>query len=130
MRIFLVEDDPDTRLYFRLYLEELGHSIRSAGSIAEALETMPDEPFDVLIADIGLPDGTGWDLLRRMQAAAIPHPGYAVAMSGFGLTADRERSKAAGYDRHLVKPFDPDTLEAVLEEAVCNGSAHHRQAPE
>lgn len=128
MRIFLVEDDSDTRLYFRLYLEELGHNIRSAGSIAEALNTMPDAPFDVLIADIGLPDGTGWELLRRMQEAGMPR-GYAIAMSGFGSTADRERSKVAGFHHHLVKPFDPDVLEAILQEAAFEGSGQLHRRP-
>ena len=116
LRIFVVENDPDTRLYLGLYLEHLGHSVRSASSIGEALATMPAEPFDVLVADIGLPDGTGWDLPRRMQEAGVPPPAYAIAVSGFGRTADVERSREAGFAHHLVKPFDPDKVEVILQD--------------
>jgi CheY-like chemotaxis protein len=68
----------------------------------------------VLISDLGLPDGSGWELLGRLPAEP---PIFAVAISGFGLRADRERSRAAGFRHHLVKPVDAERLERVLEEA-------------
>ena len=115
LRIFIVENHADTLSSLTLLLEEIGHTILSARSLNEALAALPDAEFDVLLSDIGLPDGDGWELLRRAQ---LSHPIYAVAMSGFGASADRARSKAAGYRHHLLKPFDPAELEKILDEAA------------
>ncbi len=115
LRIFIVENHADTLCSLTLFLEEIGHTIFSARSMKEALAALPGAEFDVLLSDIGLPDGDGWELLRRAQ---LPHSIFAVAMSGFGANADRERSKAAGYRHHLVKPFEPGELEKTLAEAA------------
>jgi len=115
LRIFVVENHPDTLLWLTRYLEQMGHSVVAARTRAEALELLPGSGCSVLISDIGLPDGDGWDLLRT---AALPKPIYAIAMSGFGMTADRTRSKAAGYRHHILKPFDPSALDAILEDAA------------
>jgi CheY-like chemotaxis protein len=53
-----------------------------------------------------------------LRAASLPRPVYAIAMSGFGMTADRAKSFAAGYRHHILKPFDPGVLDAILEEAA------------
>jgi two-component system CheB/CheR fusion protein len=110
-----VENHADTLKYLRLYLEQLGHEVRSARSMAEALETLPDADCDVLISDIGLPDGDGWELLQRTN---FSHPVYAIAMSGFGMNADRVKSMAAGFRHHVLKPFVPEDLDTMLEEAA------------
>ncbi len=115
LRIFVVENHKDTLLWLTRYLEMLGHTVLSARTKAEALEALPKAACDVLISDIGLPDGDGWELLR---AAPLPRPVYAIAMSGFGMTADRAKSVAAGYRHHILKPFDPGVLDAILEEAA------------
>ena len=115
LRIFVVENHPDTLKYLRMYLEQMDHHVQSARSVAEALAALPDADADVLISDIGLPDGDGWELLRRAQ---LPHPVYAIAMSGFGMNADHARSRAAGYRHHLLKPFAPEDLDVMLEEAA------------
>lgn len=70
--------------------------------------------FDVILSDIGLPDINGWDLMRELRPRTGAH---AVAMSGFGSEADIQRSLAAGYQDHLVKPFTPAALEEVLQRA-------------
>ena len=115
LSIFVVENHPDTLKYLRMYLEQLGHQVQSAKTLEEALRLAPSMTCDVLISDIGLPDGDGWDLLPQ---ARFPQPVYAIAMSGFGMNADRARSKAAGFRHHLLKPFDPQELEGMLEEAA------------
>lgn len=115
MRIFIVENHPDTLKYLRMYLETLGHAVASARTMTEALQALPEANADVLISDIGLPDGNGWDLLRD---AHLPRPLYAIAMSGLGMNADRVRSQAAGYRHHLLKPFSPDALDGLLDEAA------------
>lgn len=115
LRIFLVENHADTLKYTKMYLEQMGHAVQSARTIAEALDLIPEVNADVLISDIGLPDGDGWELLEKAGRAA---PKYAIAMSGFGMYADRSRSLAVGYRHHLLKPFPPEDLDAILMEAA------------
>jgi CheY-like chemotaxis protein len=117
LRVFVVENHPDTLKYFILFLQDLGHTVHHAATMTEALEEVPKADCDVLISDVGLSDGTGWELLRRLREEGLPHPGYAIAMSGFGMNADRAKSEAAGYRHHLLKPFNPDELDVMLEEA-------------
>ena len=115
MRIFVVENHDDTRVLLQLLLEQLGHSVLTATTLAEALAAIPRARVDVLISDIGLPDGDGWDLMQRLGNA---RPRYAIAMSGFGQLSDRQRSLVAGYRHHLLKPVEPNRLEALLDEAA------------
>jgi DNA-binding NtrC family response regulator len=114
LRILLVEDHEDTRKYLRLYLEQSGHAVTAADSIERAAELLGTTECDVVLSDISLKDGSGWELLREVGPG---RPMYAIAMSGFGTLADANRSKAAGFRHHLVKPIDPDMLDRVLEEA-------------
>lgn len=115
LRIFVVENHADTLKYLTMYLEQMGHTVESAKTMEEALAALPKADCEVLISDIGLPDGDGWELLERVE---LPHPIYAIAMSGFGMNADHARSKAAGYRHHLLKPMNPDELDSMLEEAA------------
>jgi len=113
LKILLVENHEDTLTYLSRYLEQLGHEVCGARDLASATKLIPSSHFDVLICDIGLPDGDGWQLLHQMT----PQP-FGIAMSGFATNSDREKSRAAGYKHHLIKPFLPDDLDAVLEEAA------------
>lgn len=115
LRIFVVENHPDTLFWLVRYLQQAGHTVLSARTQTEAMQALPTAACEVLISDIGLPDGDGWELLR---AAPLPRPTFAIAMSGFGTNADRAKSKAAGYRHHILKPFDPIALDAILEEAA------------
>jgi CheY-like chemotaxis protein len=121
LRIFIVEDHVDTLYALCLYLEYAGHSVRSARSKEEALKKIPQGHYDVLISDIGLPDGNGWDLLREISDS---RPQFAIAMSGYGTAADRERSADAGFRHHLVKPVSLEKLASVLEEAAMEMQSH------
>ena len=114
LRIFVVEDHPDTLDALCLYLKHVGHTVRTARTKREALKKIA-EGYDVLISDIGLSDGNGWDLIREMAGCCPP---FAVAMSGYGTAADRERSAKAGFRHHLIKPVSLEKLTAVLDEAV------------
>ena len=114
LRIFIVENHADTLKWISRYLESMGHKVLSARTMTEALEALPAAGCEVLISDIGLPDGDGWELLRTVR---LSRPIYAIAMSGFGMNADRVKSKAAGYRHHLLKPFVPRELDDALEEA-------------
>lgn len=115
LRIFIVENHDDTRFLLGLLLEQLGHTVLSAASVQEGLDAIPAARCDVLISDVGLPDGNGWELLQRLGAE---RPAYAIAMSGFGMGSDRARSLAAGYRHHLLKPVEPNQLEHLLDEAA------------
>jgi DNA-binding response OmpR family regulator len=115
MRILVVEDHPDTLHWLQIHLEDLGHTVLTARDRRQAQPVLEARDCDVLISDIGLPDGNGWDLLQQVQ------PGdqlLAIAMSGAGTTADAERSRAAGYRHHLFKPFPLAYLDKLLEEAA------------
>jgi CheY-like chemotaxis protein len=127
LSVFVVENHEDTRTLLRLMLEMLGHRVVSARSMREALERLPAADCDVLISDIGLPDGDGWELMRRLQ---LPRPIYAVAISGYGMSSDRARSRSVGYRHHLVKPYGVERLPEILEEAAneCSRRDSRRRA--
>jgi CheY-like chemotaxis protein len=123
LRVFVVEDNEDTRDMLSRLLVVMGHEVRGAASMHEALHKLPEADPDVIISDIGLPDGDGHDLLRL---ARLERPVYAIAMSGYGTAADRERSAAVGFRHHLVKPMDIVRLEGMLAEAAreCEALRH------
>jgi two-component system CheB/CheR fusion protein len=115
LKVFLVENHEDTRTLLCLLIETLGHRVRTAQTMREALEALKGANFDVLISDIGLPDGDGWELMRRLQPS---RPIFAVAISGFGMSSDCARSRAVGYRHHLVKPYGIEQLPGILREAA------------
>jgi CheY-like chemotaxis protein len=125
LRVFVVENHDDTRTLLCMLFEQMGHTTFSAATMSDALRLIPQHDCDVLIADIGLPDGDGWELLRRLE---LPRPIYAVAVSGYGMNADRARSKAAGYRHHLVKPTGHEQLMTIIEKAA-KEIAEARNAP-
>jgi DNA-binding response OmpR family regulator len=113
LRILLVENHEDTLKYLARYLETQGHEVCGTRDMAAAIRALSTSTFDVLISDIGLPDGDGWQLIRQLESKP-----FGIAMSGFGSHADREKSLAAGYKHHLIKPFLPEDLDALLAEAA------------
>ncbi len=117
LKILLVENHDDTLTYLAEYLRECGHTVRSATSMNAALKSLADESVDILISDIGLPDGDGWQLLRRIHELKLTAP-FSIAMSGYSTKADIEKSRVAGYRHHLVKPFLPDELDVLIQEAA------------
>lgn len=119
----MVEDHPDTLNYLCLYLEGSGHEVQCASTLAESLEAIPKANCDVLICDVGLPDGDGWQLLAQLKKANHPHPAYAIVMSGFGTLSDRSKSAAAGYRHHILKPFNPRELGQMLQEAAAEAKS-------
>jgi CheY-like chemotaxis protein len=114
LRVFLVENHEDTVRYMQLFLEQLNYKVCVATDMTTALREIPSSNCDVLISDIGLPDGDGWLLMEKLGDR---RPHFAIAMSGYGTGNDQQKSRAVGYDRHLVKPFTPDALLALLHQA-------------
>ena len=104
--ILFVEDHEDTRLVMQLLLQSCGYGCTCAGTCAEAIELAGTRRFDLLIADIGMPDGDGLDLLACIRSM---YPINGIALSAYGMPADIERARAAGFKRHLLKPVGPTT---------------------
>ncbi len=71
--------------------------------------------FDLLVSDIGLPDGSGWDLLLQLRAA---RPIRAIAMSGLDAPKDIARSESVGFSEHMVKPVPPDKLDRIVRDML------------
>lgn len=111
-RILLVEDHGDTARMIGLVLRSAGHEVETAGDMAAALELACAREFDLLISDLGLPDGSGLALLQALRSRGRNYP--AIALSGYGREADLANSRAAGFAEHLVKPPDLDHLLRVV----------------
>jgi signal transduction histidine kinase/CheY-like chemotaxis protein len=100
--ILLVEDHAPTRTVLAQMLKGRGYRVLSAGSVAEARDCAAREPgIDVLISDIGLPDGNGYDLMAELSAA---RPLKGIALTGYGMDHDLADSERAGFTTHLTKP--------------------------
>jgi len=117
VRVLLVEDHRDTAEILRQLLISQGCEVRIAGSIAEALEVAGGYAFDVLVSDIGLPDGRGTELLGLLRDKT-ERPIRAIAMSGFGMEDDLEISRHAGFAEHLIKPVEFSALQRALIHLV------------
>lgn len=111
LRLLLVEDHADTARALSLLLGRAGYDVITASDVAGAAAAAEREPFDLLISDLGLPDGNGHDVIRRVRAHRIVP---AIAMSGYGMDEDVRRSREAGFTEHLVKPIDvPQLITAI-----------------
>jgi two-component system CheB/CheR fusion protein len=115
LRIFFVEDDAMTRDLLSRVLRNDGYDVRPAGTYREAI-AIADGEFDLLLSDIALPDGTGWDVMRHVRLRWEHIPG--IAMSGFGSQEDRDASQAAGFASHMTKPVPIPELKAMIERVV------------
>jgi PAS domain S-box-containing protein len=115
LRILLVEDHQDTRRALSRLLTHFGHNVVTAGNVEGAMDIMGANNIDVVLCDIGLPDGSGYEVAA--QARAKGHI-KAIALTGFGTEQDVQRSKDAGFDFHLVKPINFQELQSVLEQSA------------
>jgi hypothetical protein len=111
LRILVVEDHCDTLQALSRLLSHFGHEISLADTAENALNTLKSKEFDVVLCDIALPDGNGYDVIAK---AKRKRPVKAVALTGFSATEDIQRGKEAGFDFHLTKPVDFHELRSVL----------------
>jgi signal transduction histidine kinase len=119
LRILLVEDHQDTCAALEKLLIRRGHLVAAAHNLRSAMETAARNQFDLLISDIALPDGNGAELMTYLRAISGMR---GIAISGFGMNGDIERSLEAGFAEHLVKPVKMEKLEAAIERAIDAGS--------
>ncbi len=114
-KILLVEDDPETLDVFSAILRGMGHRVSTAGTLAAATEAASAGDFDLIVSDIGLPDGSGLDLPGRLAGRRrVP----AIAVSGFGMKEDVFRSREAGFAAHLTKPIGIKELDATIRQVL------------
>jgi CheY-like chemotaxis protein len=87
--------------------------------VATALKLAGRQPFDLLLSDLGLPDGSGLDLMRALRAEGFGLPG--IALSGYGQESDLQQSRDAGFACHLVKPVDVRRLKETIDRVIPGG---------
>jgi CheY-like chemotaxis protein len=114
MRILLVEDHEDTNRSLTQLLRRRGYHVQPAHSVGNALDIAANEEFDIVVSDIGLPDGTGVDLMQRLNAR---RPIAGIALTGFGMEEDIQKSHDGGFFHHLVKPVDLNKLDSIIQKA-------------
>ena len=116
LSILLVDDHEDTNRSMMLLLRRRGYQVKTAADIAQAVEMFAQETFDVLVSDMGLPDGSGLDLLPKLAHNPPRYGG--IVVSGYASDEDVERSRAAGYKQHLSKPVDVNQLDATIRQVA------------
>jgi CheY-like chemotaxis protein len=112
----LVEDHADTARIISRLLSTRGYHIQIANDMGSALRLAQQMQFDLLVSDLGLPDGDGLDLMRQLGKTCGPRRG--IALSGYGMEHDLARSREAGFLEHLTKPVDLSKLEEAIERVA------------
>ena len=127
-RLLLIEDHPDTCQVMQRLLRSAGYEVTAAENLAEAFRACRDtpKPFDIVVSDLGLPDGSGLDFMRQFRLNSPSTP--AIALSGFGMEDDRLRSLDAGFVAHMTKPVDLSALQSKIEEVILQASASGRSS--
>ena len=120
LRILVVDDNIDVAASLTTLLEMQGHEVLSAHDGVEAIAKARDNVIDAALLDIGMPKLDGIETARRLREMPGGRKVLLVALTGWGQDKDRERTRNAGFDHHLVKPVDPATLAEILREAAEN----------
>ncbi|MGE0173129.1 MAG: response regulator [Oligoflexales bacterium] len=117
VRILVVDDSEDIRFLLCRILIAHGAAVTSCGSVGEALESLDDTKFDVIVSDICMPEQDGYDLIRILREAEkfIDHPTPAIAVSALPSLATQLKSLSEGYQVHLCKPVNPKVLVQIIE---------------
>jgi PAS domain S-box-containing protein len=116
--VLVVDDDEDALTMVRDILEASGASVVTARSANDALRALAQSPPDVLIADLGMPEMDGFELIQKVRAHTDPKVSQvpAAALTAFARSEDRARALQNGFDRHLAKPIDPEALMAAVAQ--------------
>jgi CheY-like chemotaxis protein len=113
-----VEDHRDTAELLSSLLERRGHRVVLAGNVEDALRLAGESTFDLVVSDVGLPDATGYELMRELL---IRMPIRGIAMSGWGRPEDIAKSRDAGFSEHLIKPVPLEKLTQAIDR-VCSAT--------
>ena len=120
VHVLLVEDDDDSRKLLGTMLKQHGADVSSVASAKDAYRLFCEKLPDVLISDIGMPDEDGYELIQKIRALPVEAGGEipAIALTGYATRKDRERSLAAGYQRHIAKPIEQNDLVAAISDLM------------
>ena len=118
LRVLVVDDNKDTVLTFAILLKASGHDVRTAYDGPTGLEAALEYRPDVALLDIGLPGLNGYEIAKRMRQEPTLQNAVLVALTGYGQETDRETSRQAGFNHHLVKPANFDKLQQILATAA------------
>ena len=124
-QLLVVDDDADTVVLMRRALERRGYGVVTATTVAEGLEAFAQNRIDIVISDLGLPDGSGMDLVMQLQKERAVH---AIALTGSSGPDDIERAHAAGFSDHITKPVEIGTLERAITRLLALGDAEDAEA--
>jgi CheY-like chemotaxis protein len=116
--VLVAEDDPNGAEYLAQVLERAGHNVRVVYDGESAVAAALIDPPDAVIVDIGLPRLDGWAVARRIREGLHGRPCLMVAVTGADNPGDRDRSRRAGIQRHLVKPVPPGALTTIIEREI------------
>jgi CheY-like chemotaxis protein len=114
LKVLVVDDNVDTLLGFSMLLKASGHDVRTAHDGLSAVETAIAYRPNVVLLDIGLPGLNGYEVARRLRQHPNLKNTVLIALTGYGQDTDRQASKQAGFDHHLVKPARFDQLNKIL----------------
>lgn len=119
-RILLIEDDADSLELIKILLEQSGASVITAISSSQALDILNTEKFDILISDIGMPEENGYEFIRKVRNLGAEKEGLtpAIALTAYASNKDRLEALAAGFQTHLTKPIDNDTLIIAVSSLI------------
>jgi signal transduction histidine kinase/DNA-binding response OmpR family regulator len=118
LQVLVVDDNTDAAESLGVLLDIEGHAAHIAHTGAEALQLAQERELDVVFLDIGLPDMTGYDVAKRMRLLPNMQKTLLVALTGWGTQDDRQRTREAGFDRHLTKPAELPAVEELLRAAA------------
>jgi CheY-like chemotaxis protein len=115
-RVLVVDDNRDSAESLALYLELMGHAVRTAHDGNEAMSVALEVQPDVVLLDIGLPGQNGYEVARNLRDTAWGRGLLLVAITGWGQEEDKRRAREAGFDVHLTKPVDPQVVAKLLQD--------------
>jgi signal transduction histidine kinase len=115
-RILIAEDIPDAAEMLRVMLDLMGHEVKVAADGVQAVALAKEYQPDIALLDIGMPRMDGYQAAREIRAALGPDV-VLVALTGWGQEDDQRRAREAGFDHHLTKPAEPETLERLIASA-------------
>jgi CheY-like chemotaxis protein len=121
-RVLMVDDNVDLARMSAVFLRASGYDVRVAHSGKAALEAAADFRPHAVLLDIGLPEMDGYEVARRLRQHSQLKDVGLIAMTGYGQDSDRQHSKEAGFDDHLVKPVEPKHLLKVLADLTARAS--------
>jgi PAS domain S-box-containing protein len=124
-RVLVVDDNADAADSLAMLLEMDGHEVRTVYSAQAALDAIGEFDADLILLDIGLPHMSGYEVARHIRARLRRTQVTLVALTGYGQREDREASRAAGFDGHLVKPAEMDAVQQYLRGARPDAESLH-----